>query len=60
MTVFTNCSREGMISTDFKCASHGAVDALARTMLGTASEEMATNGIVSGTTSTGAYHADRD
>jgi len=41
MTVFTYCSREGMISTDFKCASHGTVDALARTMLGTASEEMA-------------------
>jgi len=60
MMVFTKSSREGMISTDFKYASHGTVDALARTMLETASEEMATNGINSGTTSAGAYHADRD
>jgi len=34
-TVFTNYSREGMISTNFKYASRGTVDALARTMLGT-------------------------
>jgi len=60
MTVFTNCSLEGMISTDFKCARHGAVDALARTMLGTTSEKMAANGINSGATSTGASHADRN
>jgi len=38
VTVFRNCSREDMIRANFKCTSHSAMDALARTMLGIASE----------------------
>jgi hypothetical protein len=38
MAVFTDCSCEGMISEDFKCASHGAMDVLARTVFRAASE----------------------
>ena len=45
MAVITDCSGNDMISADFKCASHGTMDALARTVFRAASEEMATNGI---------------
>ena len=38
MAVFTDSSCEGMISSDFKCASHGAMDVLARTVFRAASE----------------------
>ena len=38
MAVFTDCSCEGMISADFQCASHGAMDVLARTVFRAASE----------------------
>jgi hypothetical protein len=54
MTIFTNSSPEGVISTDFKGASHGTMDVLARTMLRTAGEKMTTNGINSWMTGTGA------
>jgi len=50
-----------LFNANFNCTSHGATDALARTMLRTASEEMATStGINYWTTSTGAGHIDRD
>ena len=60
MAVFTDSSGKGMISADFKCASHGAVDVLARTMFRAASEEMATNGINRWMTSAGAVHTGWD
>ena len=57
---FTDSSGKGMISADFKCASHGAMDVLTRTVFRTASEEMATNGINRWMTSAGAVHAGGD
>ena len=60
MAVFTDSSGKGMISTDFKCASHGAVDVLTRTVFRTASEKMSTNGIDRGMASAGAVHTGWD
>ena len=60
MAVFTDSSGKGMISTDFKCASHGAVDVLIRTVFRTASEEMSTKGINRGMVSAGAVHTGWD
>jgi hypothetical protein len=57
MAIFTNSFCEGMISADFQGASHGTMDVLARTMLGTAGEKMTTNGINSWMTGTGPGHA---
>jgi hypothetical protein len=58
MAIFTNSSREGMISTDVKDASHGTMDVLVRTMLRTAGEKMTTNGLNSWMSGAGAGHAD--
>ena len=55
--VITDCSGNDMISADFKCASHGAMDVLARTVFRVTSEEMATNSLNRWMTSTGAIHA---
>ena len=60
MAVFTDSSGKGMVSADFKCTSHGAVNVLTRTVFRAASEKMSTNGINRGMTSAGAVNTGWD
>ena len=59
MAIFSNSSRECMISTDFKGASHGTMDALTRIMLRTAGEKMTTKIKLSNVTLLFCYYASR-